>query len=208
MAEEKKTMLKEANELARTIFNSMPYEQRKRLGAPDDRLREINALIEKGDYLSMAHLKKRKKELEDWLIDWYKEICKKSLQVPETSRENGNSFTSLEEAAEEIVIKMHPILKDCAILGDRLTRGQLMALVKAGAEWQKTKMPMPEDTVIFQKGIEEGKRLMMEDAVEGVVCKDHIVTEKPFYFYQSRLIELPDNLKEGDKVKIVIVKED
>ena len=42
---------------------------------------------------------------------------------------------NLDEAAREIVIKMHPCLKDCTILGDRLTRGQLMALVKAGAEW-------------------------------------------------------------------------
>jgi hypothetical protein len=42
---------------------------------------------------------------------------------------------NLDESAKEIVIKMHPCLKDCTILGDRLTRGQLMALVKAGAEW-------------------------------------------------------------------------
>lgn len=42
---------------------------------------------------------------------------------------------NLDEAAREIVIKMHPCLKDCTILGDRLTRGELMALVKAGAEW-------------------------------------------------------------------------
>lgn len=41
----------------------------------------------------------------------------------------------LDEAVREIVIKMHPCLKDCTILGDRLTRGQLMDLVKAGAEW-------------------------------------------------------------------------
>lgn len=60
----------------------------------------------------------------------------------------------------------------------------------------------------FLEGAEWARKQMMEDAVEGEVCKDHIVTEKPFYFYQSRLIELPDNLKEGDKVKIVIVKED
>ena len=46
---------------------------------------------------------------------------------------------NLDEAAREIVIKMHPCLQDCTILGDRLTRGQLMALVKAGAEWQYQK---------------------------------------------------------------------
>lgn len=33
----------------------------------------------------------------------------------------------------------------------------------AGAEWQKSQMPMPEDTVIFMKGVEEGRRLERED---------------------------------------------
>ncbi len=62
----------------------------------------------------------------------------------------------LEEAAMEIVIKMHPCLKDCAILGDRLTRGQLMALVKAGAEWQYKNTITFLSEVMFQdmkKGI-------------------------------------------------------
>ena len=69
----------------------------------------------------------------------------------------------LEEAAREIVIKMHPCLKDCTILGDRLTRGELMTLVKAGAEWMRNQMPMPEDTVNFQKGVAAGRRLERED---------------------------------------------
>lgn len=77
-------------------------------------------------------------------------------------------------------------------------------------------MPVQEQENIFEDTYqmiarhfaEWQKQQMLKDAVEGEVCKDHIVTEKPFYFYQSRLIELPDNLKEGDKVKIVIVKED
>lgn len=42
---------------------------------------------------------------------------------------------------------------------------------KAGAEWRASQMPMPEDTVLFQKGVAEGRRLeredMRKDAVEG-----------------------------------------
>lgn len=34
------------------------------------------------------------------------------------------------------------------------------------ANWQKSQMPMPEDTVIFQKGIEEGKRQGREEMFE------------------------------------------
>ena len=84
----------------------------------------------------------------------------------------------LEEAAEE-----YARLDDEGVWKDG---GKYKGFI-AGAEWQKEQM--------------------LKDAVEGVVCKDHIVTEKPFYFYQSRLIELPDNLNEGDKVKIVIIPE-
>lgn len=183
MSQEKKTTLKEANELARTIFNSMPYEQRKRLGAPDDRLREINALIEKGDYLSMAHLKKRKKELEDWLIDWYKEICKKSLQAPETSRENGNSFTSLDEAAIDYADYARKQPKDYAISSVADYDHGCIDGFKAGAEWQKEQM-LKDAVEGYVNYYEDSGGILMAEAQVG--CPYHI----------------------GDKVKIVIVKED
>ena len=179
MAEERKTTLEEAMELARTIFNSMPYEQRKRLGAPDDRLREINALIEKGDYLSMAHLKKRKKELEDWLIDWYKEICKKFLQVPETCKENDNSFTSLEEAADNYIT---PIENDEGLDYINFSGRDVRDAFIEGARWQKAEM--------------------MKDAVEGYIIQWN-------ENYQAELIaKVGDEFKHGDKVKIIIVKSD
>lgn len=77
----------------------------------------------------------------------------------------------------------------------------------AGAEWQKKELlkgsPLPEDTVLFQKGIEEGKRLMMEDAVEGEIG----------YWNQRGLsIRLDQSLEklgydEDTKVKIIIMKQ-
>ncbi len=33
----------------------------------------------------------------------------------------------------------------------------------AGVEWQAKQMPIPEDTVLFQKGVEEGRRLERDD---------------------------------------------
>ena len=46
----------------------------------------------------------------------------------------------------------------------------------AGAEWQASQMPMPEDTVLFQKGVAEGRRLeredMLKDAVVGIAQPD------------------------------------
>ncbi len=85
----------------------------------------------------------------------------------------------LEEAARQIVIKMHPCLKDCTILGDRLTRGQLMALVKAGAQWQKEQM--------------------MKDAVEGEVAD----LNGDIYNYC-----IEKGMTDEDKVCIIIIKED
>ena len=68
------------------------------------------------------------------------------------------------------------------------------------AQWGADHTPLPEDTVIYNKGVEEGKRLMMEEAVEGLYqntpfpticlddCKDY-------------------NFKDNQKVRIIIVKE-
>ena len=77
-----------------------------------------------------------------------------------------------------------------------------------GAEWRANQLlkgsPLPEDTVLFQKGVEEGKRLIMEDAVDGEIG----------YWNQSGLsIRLDQSLAKlgydmDTKVKIIIVKED
>ena len=42
----------------------------------------------------------------------------------------------------------------------------LQKAVSAGAKWQADHAPLPEDTVLFYKGLEEGKRLMMEEMSE------------------------------------------
>lgn len=81
---------------------------------------------------------------------------------------------------------------------------------KAGAEWQAERLlkgsPMPEDTVIFEKGIEEGKRLMMKDAVEGKVYKFGEVA----YVKECNNTELTKYLSQfnnGDRVKIIVIHE-
>lgn len=65
-----------------------------------------------------------------------------------------NGSESLEEAAEKFAVfydqgTCDGIAQDCFI---------------AGAKWQAEHTPLPEDTVLFNKGVEEGKRLMMEEA--------------------------------------------
>ena len=84
--------------------------------------------------------------------------------------------------------------------------------INYGIEWQKKQMPMPEDTLIFRKGVEEGKRLMMEEVVEGEVVKTDKHTSvryKSFYGTDRYFYGIADKqFKPGDKVRIIIVKED
>jgi len=63
----------QAKEAARNTFNSLPFETRKKLANGYERLSEVELLLSKGDNLSMATVKKRKRELEQWILEWYNE---------------------------------------------------------------------------------------------------------------------------------------
>ena len=70
---EKKELLSCAQSESSFLFNSLPLNVRKKLANPSGRLAEINYLLGKGDNLCLATLKQRKKQLDDWMIEWYKE---------------------------------------------------------------------------------------------------------------------------------------
>lgn len=66
-------------------------------------------------------------------------------------------------------------------------------------------LPLPEDTLIYRKGVEEGRRLeredMLKDAVEGTVYGNED--------YTWVAGDIPSQFKYGDKVRIFILpKED
>lgn len=70
---------------------------------------------------------------------------------------------------EKPSVDLEEAAKDYAILpmdvGDGLVcidKKEERAFI-AGAKWMESQMPMPEDTVIFMKGVEEGRRLERED---------------------------------------------
>lgn len=68
-----KDIIKHAKEAARNTFNSLPFETRSILANGYERLIEVELLLSKGDNLCLVMLKKRKRELEKWLLDWYNE---------------------------------------------------------------------------------------------------------------------------------------
>ena len=81
--------------------------------------------------------------------------------------------------------------------------------INYGIEWHQKQMPLPEDTLIYQKGVKEGKRLMMEEAVEGEVIKTDKHTSiryKSFYGTDRYFYGIADKqFKAGDKVRIIIL---
>ena len=116
----------------------------------------------------------------------------------EQTYESAETQKELEEAAEEYIKK-----------GRYLPEAWLVrpAFI-AGAEWQARQLlqgsPMPEDTVLFNKGVAEGRRLMMEDAVEGEVIVPIYEGDDTW----SAEIKIPGRYEIGQKVRIIVVKAD
>ena len=67
---------------------------------------------------------------------------------------------NLDEAAEKYAWRKEEPLLD----GERLSFcfNPRIDAFKAGAEWMAKQLPLPEDSVAFQKGVQEGKRLAIE----------------------------------------------
>ena len=86
----------------------------------------------------------------------------------------------------------------------RFTPPAIMRLARHFAQWGAEHTPLPEDTVLFNKGVEEGKRLMMEEAVEGEVMTNG------FYPYEPRIVAPYPNCPYdfGDKVRVIVCKKE
>ena len=141
-------------------------------------------------------------------IDDEQGVCIDSLQVQESCKENAESFTSLEEAAEElfetIEIQEH----------ENIFEDTFKKIFIAGAEWQRVqdepymKRNNLELSLMLENarkgGILEGKAEMMKDAVEGEIG----------YWNQRGLsIRLDQSLEklgydEDTKVEVIIKKKD
>jgi len=75
----------------------------------------------------------------------------------------------------------------------------------AGAKWQADHTPLPEDTVLFNKGVEEGKRLMMEEAIEYEVG----MHGEPITINLDKYVQRARGIFPGDKIRVIVLpKED
>jgi len=74
----------------------------------------------------------------------------------------------------------------------------------AGAKWYAEHASLPDESDILRVGIKEGKEQMMKDAIDAEISAKFPVIGRS-------LISVIDTLKDfkyGDKVRIIIIKED
>lgn len=89
-------------------------------------------------------------------------------KVPKDLEEAAEDFVwEVMENDEEGISELSKKLRPTSKISDFYDA--LGEFFKAGAEWMASQMPIPEDTVIFQKGVEEGKRLAKEDWASGPI---------------------------------------
>lgn len=84
--------------------------------------------------------------------------------------------SNLDEAAEKIVIQLHPSMEYSAVLGDRLTMGELVELVKAGAKWKAGQFQKIEGELVDWYSTSDGK-----DYCCGVKTIDAFEVPEGFY---------------------------
>lgn len=131
--------------------------------------------------------------------------CPLKQAQPEVNPEKPIIPNDLEEAADEMALRAFPEKKSYSTVIDRVVdynavdRKNYRDGIIAGAKWQADHTPLPEDTVLFNKGVEEGKRLMMEEAVE---CE--LYYDGDFLAIDLNMAEL--GYSERDKVRIIVLK--
>jgi hypothetical protein len=102
-----KDAVRQAKEAARNTFNSLPFETRNKLANGYERLSEVELLLNKGDNLSMAYIKKRKRELENGLLEWYKETKHKTMELQEVIDYARDQYkTDLEKQIAEKLVRL------------------------------------------------------------------------------------------------------
>ena len=150
-----------------------------------------------------------KEEAIDYLDNYrklYAELApERFLEALDTLLSESQPPSNIDEAAEEYV----STLCDRADEGLRIDTTLEFAF-KAGAEWQeeqdKETIKLAEDHA-FLAGADWQKEQMMQEAVEGKVIDFRYVGEIDYASAKIVFTTIP-KLKEGDKVRIIIVKED
>ncbi len=134
-----------------------------------------------------------------------KEITRKDVNTDDIEE---HASEDLEEAASEwdkaasfqpFYMQLDCKGNPCEVKQDITTHKESF---KAGAEWQKKQMKEALQTE-YEKGLFDMQQEMMKDAVDATILDVDAQTIE-FGLWPEKLL----NIKEGDKVKIIIIKEE
>lgn len=101
--------------------------------------------------------------------------------------------SNLDEAAKKIVIQLHPCMEYSSILGDHLTMGELVELVKAGANWHKAQM-LKDAAMVEGEVVELGETYKSLAFTVGLEELNEVLQ--------------PLGVKDGDRVRMIVIKEE
>ena len=112
-----------------------------------------------------AEIERLKKYAEESKKDWINEGYNQNAFAEDCRITSFNKLLSFLDTIEEPVSEdLKEEIKRMMVKLPFFIRGKdQIAFARHFAKWGAEHTPLPEDTVIFQKGVEEGKRLMMEE---------------------------------------------
>lgn len=138
--------------------------------------------------------------------DWDDAASAISADLGALERELKENVVSLNESPEEAAKKY---LDD--LFGKGKHNDLYIHLFIAGWKCRDDQMPMPEDTVLFQKGVAEGRRLEREDMLGDAISCEVDWYDGPILNYPiDQLCEVLSkmDIDVGDKVRIIVLKEE
>ena len=139
--------------------------------------------------------------------DWYDAASAISADLGALERELEGKVVSLDKSPEEAAKEYLD-----EVFGEGKHQQFYKDLFIAGWKCRDDQMPMPEDTVLFQKGVEEGRRLeredMLKDATEAEVLYFGETQGVPRTIKIPRMQEWLKPFNNGDKVRIVVLKDE
>lgn len=173
----------------------------------------------------MIDIEKLKKEIKGRIrknvyLDYhegYNDALKRTISIIESMEEE-----SVSEDLEQKALSLFPVIMADKPFTELDLNEEKRRIYKAGANWQKEKIEKEYSdlnkglvsakglavAMAYDKGKEDMKHQMMKDAVEGTVEEPECLLWRIISDDLEGLFVVNNNLHDGDRVKIIIIKMD
>jgi hypothetical protein len=136
-------------------------------------------------------------KMYEGLLQFIDSLPEEEPIVKEITRKDVNTDDIEEPASDDLEEYAKKLTKEAG-----LDKHNLIWMCKKGAEWQKKQMKEALQTE-YEKGLFDMQQEMMKDAVDATILDVDAQTIE-FGLWPEKLLDI----KEGDKVKIIIIKEE